>query len=245
MRTRNTRCTSRPLLAAALALALMPGALLAAGQDDLDYTHQERWHGVLDHSQSPVDIVTASAVEADNKESSAIMLSSKRAPGQVADTGHAIQVNTGAAEALIRGRHFRLAQFHFHSPSEHTVDGKAYPLEGHFVFRAQDGRLVVIGVMFEEGKANPAIEPVLAQLRHPDVKASDVDVAGLLPDDKSYYHYIGSLTTPPLSENVEWYVLAKHVTLSHDELEALHQRYPHNNRNIQPMYDRPLIHHAD
>ena len=82
-------------------------------------------------------------------------------------------------------------------------------------------------------------------MRHADLKLSDIDVAGLLPDDKSYYHYIGSLTTPPLSENVEWYVLAKHVTLSHDELEALHQRYPHNNRNIQPMYDRPLIHHAD
>ena len=241
MRTRNTRCTSRPLLAAALALALMPGALMAAGQDDLDYTHQERWHGVLDHAQSPVDIVTASAVEADNKESSAIMLSSKRAPGQVADTGHAIQVNTGAAEALIRGRHFRLAQFHFHSPSEHTVDGKAYPLEGHFVFRAQDGRLVVIGVMFEEGEANPAIEPVLAQLRHPDVKASDVDVAGLLPDDKSYYHYIGSLTTPPCWEGLTWTVFKQPIEASSGQIAQFAALFANNARPVSGRNGRFLV----
>lgn len=78
------------------------------------HDHQDRWHGVLDHAQSPVDIVTASAVEADNKESAAIMLSSKRAPGKVTDTRHAILVNTGAAEAVIRGCHFQLARFHLH-----------------------------------------------------------------------------------------------------------------------------------
>ena len=129
MQSGTTRFISRTLLAPVLALAMLPGIALAGDQDHLDYDHQDRWHGVLDHAQSPVDIVTASAVEADNEESAAIMLSSKRAPGKVADTGHAIQVNTGAAEALIRSRHFRLAQFHFHSPSEHTIDGKSCPLD--------------------------------------------------------------------------------------------------------------------
>lgn len=75
-------------------------------------------------------------------------------------------------------------------------------------------------------------------MRHADLKPSDIDVAGLLPDDRSHRCYIGSLTTPPLTENIEWYVLAEHVALSHDGMQALHERYPHDNRKVQPMYDR-------
>ncbi|MGH8027021.1 MAG: carbonic anhydrase [Pseudoxanthomonas sp.] len=210
----------------------------------LDYSHQEQWKGVLNHSQSPIDIVTATATAASNKESGALLISSKRAPSQVEDNGHAVQVDTDVAEALIRGRYFRLSQFHFHSPSEHTIDGKSYPLEGHFVFRAQDGRLAVVGVMFEEGAANAGIDPVLAQLGRPhEFHQAEVDISTLLPDDKSYYHYLGSLTTPPLTENVEWYVLSHPVTLSGAQLKELHDRHPRNNRQIQPVYGRPLIHY--
>lgn len=114
MQSGTTRFISRTLLASALVLAMLPGIALAGDQDHLDYDHQDRWHGVLDHAQSPVDVVTASAVEADTEESAAIMLSSKRAPGKVTDTRHAILVNTGAAEAVIRGCHFQLARFHLH-----------------------------------------------------------------------------------------------------------------------------------
>ena len=113
------------------------------------------------------------------------------------------------------------------------------------MFRAQDGRRVVIGVMCEKGQAKPAIQPALAQLRRADLKPSDIDVAGLLPDDKNHRRHIGSLTTPPLTENIEWYMLTEHVALSHDGMQALHERYPHDNGKVQPMYDRPLIHHAD
>ena len=236
-------------LAAGLSLCLLATAAFADGQKkashDLDYDHQETWHGELDHAHSPVNIVTESALAPDRDESGALLISSKRAPGKVTDTGHAIQVNTDVAEALIRGRHFRLTQFHFHSPSEHTIDGRSYPLEGHFVFRAQDGRLVVVGVMYEEGKANEGIEPVLRQLRDAKTDQADVDVASLLPDNKSYYHYLGSLTTPPLTENVEWYVLSNPMQLSKAEIAELHDRYPRNNRQVQPMYDRPLVHFAD
>lgn len=231
---------------ACLGLALLSGPLFASKpHHDLDYDHQETWQGVLDHAQSPVDIVTASAQPADSKESGAIMISSKRAPGRVEDNGHAVQVDTDVAEAMIRGRHFRLGQFHFHSPSEHTIDGKYFPLEGHFVFRAPDGRLAVVGVMFEEGPANPGITPVLAQLKRHGAKQAEVDVGTLLPDDKSYYHYLGSLTTPPLTENVEWYVLTHPVSLSAAQLRELHDRHPRNNRERQPMHDRPLIRFQD
>lgn len=241
------RSLLRSLLPPAAAAVLVSFALSGHSKAEekhasLDYAHQEQWKGVLDHSQSPIDIVTSTAVEASNREAGALVISSKRAPSKVEDNGHAIQVDTDVAEAIIRGRYFHLSQFHFHSPSEHTIDGKSYPLEGHFVFRAQDGRLAVVGVMFEEGAANAGIDPVLAQLGRPhEYRQAEVDISTLLPDDKSYYHYLGSLTTPPLTENVEWYVLSHPVSLSGAQLKELHDRHPRNNRKVQPVYGRPLI----
>lgn len=230
------------LFAAALSLP----AIAAEPHPDLDYSHQESWKAVLDHAQSPIDIVTRTALPADHKDAGALIIASRPSPGVVEDNGHAVQVNTNQAEAVIRGRHFRLSQFHFHSPSEHTVDGKVAPLEGHFVFRAQDGRLAVVAVMFQEGAANPDITPVLEQLRHPGRYAqTEIDIARLLPADKSYYHYLGSLTTPPLTENVEWYVLAQPVALAPAQLKELHDRHPHNNRQRQAMNDRPLVYYQD
>jgi carbonic anhydrase len=220
--------------------------LAAEPHKGLDYTRQESWQGVLDHAQSPVDIVTLSALPADRKDPGALVIASRPSAGMVEDNGHAVQVNTDEAEAVIRGRHFRLTQFHFHSPSEHTLDGKPAPLEGHFVFRAQDGRLAVVGVMFQQGDDNPDIAPVLAQLRRPEhFGQAEIDIARLLPADKSYYHYLGSLTTPPLTENVEWYVLAQPVSLGAAQLKELHDRHPHNNRQRQPMHERPLVYFQD
>jgi carbonic anhydrase len=161
------------------------------------------------------------------------------------DNGHAVQVNTDTTEALIRGRHFKLAQFHFHAESEHTIDAKHYPLEGHFVFKAQDGRLAVIGVMYQVGQANPAAQAVIDDLEAKDGKVPQpsIDIASLLPKQRDYYHYLGSLTTPPLTENVEWYVLPAPVTMSEKQMAVFLSHYPHNNRKIQPLNGRPVIHH--
>lgn len=233
---------------AAFVLLASPASAQHAGQakaaeETLDYDHQDDWKGVLDHSQSPIDIVTASAVAAQRNEPTAIQLSHTDAPiDLVEDNGHAVQVNTHATEAVIRGRHFTLAQFHFHAQSEHTIDGKHYPLEGHFVFKAQDGRLAVIGVMYDNGKANAEIQPLLDDLaagtRTPQ---HQVHIGALLPTRLSYYHYLGSLTTPPLTENVEWYVLPTPVTMSAEQIEAFLSHYRRNNRKIQPLNGRPLI----
>lgn len=237
----------RPRLAVLLlSVTLANSAHSAEPHPALDYNHQDKWPSVLNHAQSPVDIVTRTALPADRRDTGALIIASHPSAGRVEDNGHAVQVNTDEAEAVIRGRHFRLTQFHFHSPSEHTLDGKAAPLEGHFVFRAQDGRLAVVGVMFQEGAQNPDIQPVLEQLRHPGYYGqAEIDIARLLPADKSYYHYLGSLTTPPLTENVEWYVLSQPVALSHEQLKELHDRHPHNNRQRQPMHDRPLVYFQD
>ncbi len=228
-------------------LALLIAGLAApalANEGKLDYDHQEKWSAALDRAQSPIDIVTASATPASGDEPQALEFRLSDDVDKVEDNGHAVQVDTHATQAQIRGRHFSLAQFHFHAQSEHTIDGRHYPLEGHFVFKAQDGRLAVVGVMFQEGAANAAAQTIIDDLAAHAATARDIDIEALMPKKHEYYHYLGSLTTPPLTENVEWYVLAAPVTMSKDQLGAFLARYPHNNRKIQPLNGRPVIHSA-
>lgn len=203
------------LAAACLSLSASLFATGATGAEEgkhptLDYNNQAAWKGVLDQAQSPIDIVTTDAKPAQANEARAIVLRHlDRASGTAEDNGHAVQFNSHATEATIRGRHFRMVQFHMHADSEHTIDGKSFPLEGHFVFQAQDGRLAVVGVMYEPGRPNRAIQGILDQLAGTDAKpkSATLDIRPLLPTRLSYYHYLGSLTTPPLTQNVEWYVL--------------------------------------
>ena len=236
-----------PFAAASLSICALLFAHAAVGAEEkhsLDYENQATWKGVLDQAQSPIDIVTAEAKPAQANEPRAIVLRHlDRATGTAQDTGHAVQFNTHMTEATIRGRYFRMAQFHMHAASEHTIDGKQFPLEGHFVFKAQDGRLAVVGVMYQEGRANRAIQGILDDLGDGETKprSATLDIKPLLPRKLGYYHYLGSLTTPPLTQNVEWYVLKQPVSLSPEQLAALRKHYPRNNRAIQPLNGRPVI----
>jgi len=236
------------LLAIAVTLSVGAGAQVkqeAHKEGHLDYDHQNTWKGTLDHAQSPIDIVTADAQQARPDEPLALRLQHLTGAqvDKVEDNGHAVQVDSHATEADIRGRHFTLNQFHFHAESEHTLDGRHFPLEGHFVFKAQDGRLAVIGVMYREGAANPAVQALLDDLAAAGGKLPQpqIDIAALLPSKLGYYHYLGSLTTPPLTENVEWYVLPEPVSMSKKQIDAFLSHYRHNNRQIQPLNRRPLI----
>lgn len=241
--------TTISLTAACLSLSALLFTHAAAGAEEkhsLDYENQATWKGVLDQAQSPIDIVTREAKPAQTNEPRAIVLRHlDRATGTAEDNGHAVQFNTHATEATIRGRHFRMAQFHMHAASEHTIDGKQFPLEGHFVFQAQDGRLAVVGVMYQEGRANRAIQGILDDLATAKggamPKSATLDIKPLLPRKRGYYHYLGSLTTPPLTQNVEWYVLKQPVSLSAEQLATLRKHYPRNNRSIQPLNGRPVI----
>ena len=237
----------RTLSAACLSLSALLFAHAAVGAEEkhsLDYENQATWKGVLDQAQSPIDIVTHDAKPAQANEPRAIVLRHlDRATGTAQDTGHAVQFNTHMTEATIRGRYFRMAQFHMHAASEHTIDGKQFPLEGHFVFQAQNGRLAVVAVMYQEGRPNRAIQGILDDLAVDGAKpkSATLDIRPLVPKKLGYYHYLGSLTTPPLTQNVEWYVLKQPVSLSAEQLAALRKHYPRNNRAIQPLNGRPVI----
>jgi carbonic anhydrase len=205
-------------------------------------------------SQSPVDIRTANLDRA--KKEADLGLAYKPAElaivhwehrADVVNTGHAIQVNYPKGSTLtVGGKTFGLLQYHFHSPSEHTVDGKHFPMEMHMVHKSGDGALAVVGVFLAEGKkAHPAFAPIVANL--PKAKGDeivvddlDVDATTLLPSSKKSYRYSGSLTTPPCSENVTWIVMEKPVEIGKDQVDAFRAKVNGNNRPTQPLNGRAV-----
>lgn len=237
-----------PACLALLALALPSGAPAAPVAPHFDYRHQEQWQEIHGDMQSPIAIDSSLAqADRDDDDDDRIVLHHVGGDATAVDTGHAVQVNMAPGDsANIRGRRFGLQQFHFHAPSEHSIDGRSYPLEGHFVYKARNGRLAVIAVLFEEGAPNAAAALVLHDFQpgRSDV-ALRLDPAALLPSTADYYHYLGSLTTPPLSQNVEWYVLTSKGSMSAAQIAGFKARYDGNNRARQALNGRPLLHFAD
>ncbi|MBY0598225.1 carbonic anhydrase [Bacillus bingmayongensis] len=211
---------------------------------EVNYKDQKNWEFESGDIQSPIAIDTTKAQEM--KDNGAIELNYNNAVLDEVDNGHSIQVDvTGTAK--INGRYFDLTQFHFHAPSEHKLDSKHYPIEAHFVNKAQDGRLAVIGVFFKEGSENQGFKKVIDSIKKGDKNTSvgEINIAAMLPTNKSYYHYLGSLTTPPLSENVEWYVMKNPVEVSKVQIEAFQSYYNNNNRDIQPLNERLILKHEE
>ena len=183
--------------------------------------------------QSPINLTGATAADGP-------ALDQAYAPtaAEVVDTGHGLQVNTGGGTLTVDGTTYDLIQFHVHTPSEHTVDGSDYPAEIHFVHQAGDS-LAVVGVFVEEGNTNDGLETWLQSIEGNE-SSIEYDVNTLLPDQRSYYTYSGSLTTPPCSEIVRWVVLDAPITASSDQLDALRDRHDGNARPVQALGDRSL-----
>ncbi|WP_457745141.1 carbonic anhydrase [Sulfurimonas sp.] len=167
---------------------------------------------------------------------------------EIINNGHSVQVNVKPGSYIkIDGKVFELKQFHFHTPSENHIDGKSFPLEAHFVHQAKDGSLAVVAVMFEDGKENPVINKIWNKMpkKVGEKVKSSLSVAminELLPKKKTYYRFDGSLTTPPCSEGVRWFVLKNYSTVSKKEVtEFLHKLHHPNNRPIQPIDARKVL----
>lgn len=189
------------------------------------------------HMQSPIDINTKKTKPV--KGPFALNMSEDvHTTADVVDNGHAIQVNVkNGGKLMIEGKEYTLLQFHFHGHSEHTINGKQYALEGHLVHKSADGHLAVVGVMFNEGANNPVLDNVLGGVG----RTIRIDPQDLLPGNKGhYYHYVGSLTTPPCTEGVHWYILSQPMFASKDQIKTMRSFYDKNFRPVQPMYDRKL-----
>ncbi len=233
------------LMGAPTTYAFVPtvvGESVQVDKTPFSYEHQEEWEFVSGKMQSPINIETS---KVEDYLGDGLELNYDPIGTYVENNGHSIQVGLrGTAE--IDDRDFTVTQLHFHAPSEHTLDGKHFPLEGHFVHQAQDGRIAVIGVMYTTGKENAAFQDILDAAKastkgSKDVKIDELKVTRLLPKSRSYYHYLGSLTTPPLTENVEWYVLTESVPISKEQLKEFQRYYDHNNRDIQELNDRKVF----
>jgi carbonic anhydrase len=163
------------------------------------------------------------------------------------NNGHTIQVNIPGAGTLTVGDDtFELAQYHFHAPSEHTIGGRHWPMEVHLVHKSPSGKLAVIGVLLEEGLPNPALEPLWSDLPKVEGAAHHFEKnvaapAALLPADRTAYRYAGSLTTPPCSEDVRWFVMRRPVAISAAQLAAFTAIVEPNNRPVQPLAGRPVV----
>ena len=203
------------------------------------------------HSQSPIDIAKTAPV-------SLPKLRAKFSPANLRivhhehladeiNNGHTIQVNYSEGDTMTIGdTNYELIQFHFHAPSEHTVQGKHYPMEMHFVHKSPSGALAVIGVFIEKGAHNAAFDPIFSNL--PKEKGVEshyehvqVNVDDLLPHSHKSYRYDGSLTTPPCSEGVKWIVMQSPIQLSAAQIWWFTSRIEGNNRPVQPLHQRVTV----
>jgi carbonic anhydrase len=166
---------------------------------------------------------------------------------EIVNNGHAVQVNFAPGSTLsVDRRSFALKQVHFHSPSENRIEGASFPIEAHFVHADAAGNLAVVALMVEQGADNEVLAPAWAHMPARQGESHRLQPAlpasALLPEDRDYYRYEGSLTTPPCSEGVRWLVLKQPVAASAGQIKALTDALGRpNNRPVQPIGARLIL----
>ena len=193
-------------------------------------------------SQSPIDVKAAEGDDLTN-----ISFNYQPSEVNILNNGHTVQVNYDSGSYIeLDGVRYDVAQFHYHAPSEHAVDGKLVAAELHIVHKNADGGLAVVGILLDEGAQNDAFQPFIENLPAEESEVSDagvkINAADLLPVVQTTYRYSGSLTTPPCSEGVNWLLMTTPVEISTEQISALESLFDHgNNRPVQPLNDRPLV----
>ncbi len=192
--------------------------------------------------QSPIDITDPRPATLQEIE-----FHFETAPGTLVNTGHSIMIQYEGEGSWMRvdGIRYRFKQIHFHAPSEHTIDGKFADMEFHFVYQDEVGHLAVVAIMVEEGPRSPVIDEAWSRspqtpgetVESPDLFA---DIEEVLPRDRRYYRYRGSLTTPPGTEGVTWLVLKTPLLMSSDRIDRFRSWYDHTNRPV-PLHDRVVL----
>lgn len=249
---RANHTTAVTILAAGLAVCALPCFAAGAAWSYSGANGPARW-GKLDKEyaqcgvgklQAPIDIPDKDARKGDLPP---LLFNYKPGPLKIEDDGHTIQVNVDSDSWLtVEGRRYQLVEIHFHKPSEFKVNGKGTDMDAHLVHRDKDGKLAVVSVFLTQGNAHPLIKTLWNNL--PQTKGKEVVVDAvklnaveLLPKTKGYYTFAGSLTTPPCTENVQWYVLKTPVQLSGEEIARFARIYPANARPAQPVNERDIL----
>lgn len=240
----------------ALAVLFFSVAALAAAQTEPGWTYQGKtgpinWGRISaeyqacakGHDQSPVDLRGAKL----NPGLKPIAFHYLAGPVTIENNGHTIEVHVNPGSYIeADGVRYDLVQFHFHHPSEHTVKGHFTDMEAHLVHRSADGKLAVIAVRMTEERGFPSA--TLAMLwDHLPTRAGQtekvadmVNPGGLLPADRGYWTYTGSLTTPPCTEGVRWFVLQQEISISRSQNDAFVALYKMNTRPVQDLHGRKI-----
>lgn len=191
--------------------------------------------------QSPINITTSEKSAALKP----IAFNYGASNSEIVNNGHTIQINLASGGTIKLGNdEYTLLQFHFHTPSEEQVDGRHFPLVAHLVHKDANGRLAVVAVLFELGQENAALKNIFAALPTDAGTAKPLptfNTADLLPQDRAYYAFKGSLTTPPCAEGVRWQVLKQPLTISVAQFAAFKAIYPFNARPVQPLNGRKVL----
>lgn len=219
-------------------------------------TGPEHWSEIEKQSdcdgkqQSPINIIDIDVKEDASLDPIEIHYSSGVKIHEVTNNGHSIQYNFEKGDYIVLDEiNYELKQIHFHEPSEHTINGIRYPLEIHLVHVSNDKQIAVMAIMAQEGRSSEAftfLENYLP-LASGETKQidKDFDLNLNLPENKDYYKYNGSLTTPPCTENVTWFVYKNPISVSLDQVMQLQKLMPLNNyRATQPINGRIIKQNA-
>ena len=244
------------LFAIAIGSTLMIGAACCYGAEAANWTYAgatgpAKWGSLNKEfalckqglTQSPIDIPDADARKGDLPP---LLFNYKPSPLRIVDNGHTIQVNYAPGSFVnVEGKRYELVEFHFHKPSEQKVDGKGHDMEAQLVHKDADGKLIVLAIELDAGKENRLIKTLWDNLpqdkgKERVVDAVKINALELLPQNKGYYTFAGSLTTPPCSESITWFVLKTPVQVSTEEIARFGRIYPMNARPVQPRNDRDI-----
>ena len=215
------------------------------------YIQPELGHG---HMQSPINIRSFKERASNGHQ---ITLNYKDEIKAVENLGHTVQLDFKAGSTVsYEGIKYDFKQMHFHTPSEHLVDGMTFPMEMHIVSTAplkdknSTPHYLVLGILFKEGQNNkfldeflnkiPKTEHTLAPLEVGAVKLDDLLYSKELNDVKNFYHYLGSLTTPPYTQTVQWFVFKHIMEASPEQIEAINAIEGNNARHIQGIFARSV-----
>ena len=163
----------------------------------------------------------------------------------VLNNGHTIQLDlNGAGYLEVEDRQFDVLQLHFHTKSEYAIAGEFFPMSMHIVHKSKDGDLAVIGVMFTEGESNRQLSALWEKLPKKESQTTtlrSLDIMDLIPEDRTYYRFMGSLTTPPCSEGVNWYVMKTPVSVSAEQIATFRELFRMNARPLQDENNRLVV----
>ena len=211
-------------------------------------TGPEYWSEIIHGSQcdgqaqSPIDI-SGDMVDKEYKE---LELDYKLdSILDITNNGHTVQVNAPWGKFIYNGTEYHLVQFHFHAHSEHSLNGEFFPLEAHLVHVSPDNKIAVIGLWYKEGAANPVLAKIYDKIPGKEGEqvhsVIEMDLKNMLPVNHSYYHYVGSLTTPPCTEGVDWFIMKEPREASKEQIEKIKNSMPPNNyRPIQNKNNRVI-----